>query len=201
LVSLVDNWFGLFISKLKRLGLFENSIVVFTSDHGTNFTDNPESVIGKPHYSLYPGVMNIPLIIHIPKTVDKGKRFDNLVYNVDISATFYDYAGFNKNEISIDGQSLKDIIADNQWNEREYLTCRYGDTVWYRDRKHWAIIDVSGKPRAIFDIQDDPNCKNNILSESENVVKKAWDIILQDAGGNLPIYDMKEVTDAIGRRG
>jgi len=201
LVSLVDNWFGLFINKLKRLGLFENSVIVFTSDHGTNFTDNPESIIGKPHYSLYPGVMNIPLIIHIPKIADRGKRLDNLVYNVDVSATFYDYTCFNMNELSIDGQSLKNIITNGQWKEREYLTCRYGDTVWYRDRIHWAIIDVNGKPRAIFNIQDDPKCKNNILSESENVVKKAWDMILHDADGNLPVYDMKELTDAIGRRG
>ena len=66
--------------------------------------------------------------------------------------------------------------------------------------KHWVIIDVSGKPRAIFDIQEDPNCGNNILSKANEVANKAWDLILQDAGGQLPIYDMRKKTDAVGRK-
>jgi arylsulfatase A-like enzyme len=200
LVSLVDNWFGLFMKKLKRLGLLENSLIVFTSDHGTNFTDNPEGVIGKPHYSLYPGVMHIPLIVRFPGGLAAGQRLDNLVYNVDFTATLYDYAGVDMSDLGIDGQSLKSLVFNNQWNEREYLTCRYGDTVWYRDRVHWAIIDVRGKPRAVFNIQDDPRCTNNILPETGEVIVKAWKLILQDAGGELPVYDMKKMTDAVGRR-
>ena len=200
LVSLVDNWFGLFVNKLKRLGLFENSLIVFISDHGTNFTDNPEGVIGKPHYSLYPGVMHIPFMMHLPKGRGAGQRFDDLVYNVDATATMYDYAEVDTDELGLDGRSLRHLISDGQWNERKHLTCRYGNTVWYRDLKHWVIIDISGKPRAVFDIQDDPKCQNNILSEANEVVKKAWETILQDAGGELPIYDMAKVTDAVGRK-
>ena len=200
LVSLVDTWFGHFTDKLKRLGLFENSLIIFISDHGTNFTDNPEGIIGKPHYSLYPGVMHIPLIIHFPEGIGAGQRFDNLVYNVDATATSYDYSGVDISKIDLDGRSLKSLVCDGQWNEREYLTCRYGDTVWYRDRNHWVIIDVSGKPRAVFDIQRDRKCRNNILSEADEVVGKAWEMIIQDASGQLPIYDMAKMTDAVGRR-
>jgi arylsulfatase A-like enzyme len=188
------------VNKLKRLGLFENSLIAFISDHGTNFTDNPEGIIGKPHYSLYPGVMHIPLIMHFPEGAGAGKRFDDLVYNVDTTATMYDYAGVNTDDLSLDGQSLKALIHDEQRNKREYLTSRYGDTVWYRDAEHWVIIDVSGKPRAVFDVQKDPRCGDNILPEADAVVSKAWERILQDAKGQLPIYNMREKTDAVGRR-
>lgn len=72
--------------------------------------------------------------------------------------------------------------------------------VWYRDSEHWIIINVSGEPRAVFDVQKDPGCENNILPEAGEMVKKAWGRILQDAGGQLPIYDMREKTDAVGRK-
>ena len=200
LVSLVDNWFGNFVDKLGRLGLLENTLLAFISDHGTNFTDNPEGIIGKPHYALYPGVMHIPLIIHFPEGPGVGQRFDNLLYNVDVTATFYDYAEVDMDDLNIDGQSLKSLVCEGKWNEREYLTCRYGDTVWYRDRDYWVIISVSGEPRAVFDILEDPNCENNILPEADEIVGKAWNLILKDAGGQLPVYDMRRKTDAVGRR-
>jgi arylsulfatase A-like enzyme len=144
--------------------------------------------------------MHIPLTVHFPAGVGAGKRFDNLVYNVDATATSYDYSEVDISKIDLDGKSLKPIVCDNQYNAREYLTCRYGDTVWYRDREHWVIIDVSSKPRAVFDFRNDRNCRNNILDTSSEVVDKAWNLILQDAGGQLPIYDMAKMTDAVGRR-
>jgi arylsulfatase A-like enzyme len=200
LVSLVDNWFGLFIDKLKRLGLLENSLIIFLSDHGTNFTDNPEGIIGKPHYSLYPGVMHIPLIVRFPEGVGSGQRFDELVYNLDATATIYDCADVDMDVLNIDGQSLKTLVCDGHWEKREYLTCRYGSTVWYRDHDHWVIIDVNSEPRAAFDMREDPDCKNSILSDADDVVKKAWEWILQDAGGQLPVYGARKKTDAVGRK-
>jgi arylsulfatase A-like enzyme len=199
LVSLIDNWFGIFINKLKRLDLMKNSLIVFLSDHGTNFTDNPEGVIGKPHYSLYPGLMHIPFMIHFPNGSGAGQRLDNMIYNLDATATMYDYAGLN-DDLEIHGQSLRSLVFDNQWVDREYLTSRYGDTLWYRDQEHWVIIDVHGKPRSVFNVQDDPECKTNILEKSPDAVNKAWKRILEDAGGSMPVYNMQEITDAVGRR-
>lgn len=198
LVTLVDTWFGYFINKLKRLDLWENSLIIFLSDHGTNFADNPEGVIGKPHYALYPGVMHIPLLIHFPNNEGRGQRFSQLVYNIDATATLYEYTGIHS-RMNVDGQSLYPLVKDRKWEERKYLTSRYGDTVWYRDKKHWVIIDVSGEPRAVFDIQKDPNCQNKIVSNTDDVVKKAWKHILLDAQDNLPVYREIRRTDAIGR--
>ena len=200
LVTLVDTWFGHFIDKLKRLGLWENSVIVFLSDHGTNFADNPEHVIGKPHYSLYPGVMHIPLIIHFPNGEGAGKRFDQLVYNIDVVATLYECAGIDPAKVKIDGQSLYPLVKQAKWKERKYLTSRYGDTLWYRDEKWWVIMEVSGKPRAVFDVQKDPNCQDNLVPPPADVVEKAWKHILYDAQGDLPVYKKVRWTDAVGRK-
>ncbi len=201
LVTLVDNWFGHFIDKLKRLGLWERSMIAFISDHGTNFADNPEHIIGKPHYALYPGVMHIPLIIHFPGGEGADKRFNQLVYNVDLTATFYDCGNVSdKPEIELDGQSLYLLMGKNRYKEREYVTSRFGNTAWYRDKKYWVIMEVDSKPRAVFDLDEDPRCQHNIVSSSTNVVKKAWQCILYDADDDLPVYKKVRSSDAVGRR-
>ncbi|MCL6088245.1 MAG: sulfatase [Actinobacteria bacterium] len=200
LVSLVDTWFGYFINNLKKSGLWDNSLIILTSDHGSNFGEYPDHVVGKPHFSLYPGVMNIPMIIHLPGGKASGKRFKSFIYNIDAVGTIYDYAGFKKKNLNIDGQSLNSLIIGDQYKEREYLTCRYDTTLWYRDEKYWAMINIDGKPMAIYDIQKDPTCQNNIANFVEKeIINKVWGRILKDANGDIPIYQNSERTDALGR--
>lgn len=201
LISMVDTWFGYFIQKLKRLGMWENSVVIVLSDHGTNFADNPERIIGKPHYALYPGVMRLPLLIHIPG-VKGNRRFSQLLYNLDVTATLYNLAGIDK-KIMLDGKDIMDIINKNQWQGREYLTCRYGDSVWFRDERYWVIMDVKGEARSVFDLKNDPGCQKNIVAEKpvKKIIEKAWKLILKDANGHLPDYrNLIAQTDALGEK-
>jgi len=143
--------------------------------------------------------MHIPLIIHFPDGEGAGKRFDQLVYNLDVVATLYECAGIDPGKVKIDGQSLYPLVKQARWKERKYLTSRYGDTLWYRDERWWVIMEVSGNPRAVFDVQKDPNCQNNIVPPPADVVEKAWKHILHDAQGNLPVYKKVRRTDAVGR--
>lgn len=202
-VTMVDTWFGNSINKLKRLDLWNNSLIIFMSDHGTNFGDNPDQIMGKPEYSLYPGLMHIPMIIHLPNGEAGGQRSSKMVYNIDAVATIYECAGIGTNDkdISIDGKSLKPLIKGSKWKNRKYMTSRYGNTLWYRDNKYWIIIDVTGRVLKVFDLKYDPSCKKNI-SDNVNgeIIKKAWECILEDAGGNLPDYHNIKETDAIGRQ-
>ncbi len=124
----VDYWVGETISELKQHNLIDNTLLIFTSDHGTNFGDNPTQTIGKPHYSMYPALMEIPLIIHFPGDFGAGLRFSDFVYNVYVPATIYQQVGVHvnsikeKNKILIDGQSLRNLVEKKDWRSREYLT-------------------------------------------------------------------------------
>ena len=142
----------------------------------------------------------VPLIVRFPDGEGAGQRFNQLIYDTDVTATFYECAGIDiHSKVSIDGQSLYSLVKYGKWNEREYLTSRYGNTLWYRDKKWWVIIDVTGKPRAVFNLQKDPHCQSNIVSHTKDVVKKAWKYILDDAGGDLPVHEKIKQTDALGR--
>ena len=90
LVTMVDAWFGKLIDTIDRLGLRENTLVIFLSDHGTNFADNPERIIGKPEYAMYPGTMDIPLIARHPEGKGAGTVNEELVYTLDVPATVLD---------------------------------------------------------------------------------------------------------------
>ena len=200
LVSLVDHWFGKLLDKLDELDLSDRTLVIFTSDHGTNFGDNLWRVIGKPGSALLPGTMHLPLIVRHPGGGGAGSRIDGLRYNLDVTATVYDAFGVTPSQ-AIDGVSLLPAVCgDHAFGRREYLTSRYGGTAWYRDERWWVICNVRGEERHVFDLQSDPDLRNDLGDGAADAFRKAWSRILADAGGELPDYSRRKRTDAIGQK-
>mgnify|MGYP001616996359 CR=1 FL=1 len=109
LVTLVDEWFGKFMAKLKGLGLSGNTYVFLVSDHGTNFCENKREVLGKAENAMYPGVMDLVMMLKSPDGAGKGKTNGELVYNIDLTASIYDAAGI-KSKQGIDGRSLLNFM-------------------------------------------------------------------------------------------
>jgi len=203
LCSEVDTWFGKLVETMKRLDVWDDTLVVFTSDHGTNFCENPQDIIGKPAHAPYPPVMEIPLLVHLPGGEFAGTRASDLVYNIDVPATVYDAAGIDAatNGIVIDGQSLFNLANHEQWMQREYMTSRYGGTIWYKDAETCMFFTTSGLPQAVFYTRDDLRCMNNeVVDVEESLVEKVWARVLQDAGDIMPDYSDFKRTDAIGQR-
>nr|MDO8111047.1 sulfatase [Candidatus Sigynarchaeota archaeon] len=199
----VDAWAGHFMEKLKQLGLWDTSLVVFTSDHGTNFCENPEHIIGKPQQAMYPAVMELPLLVHAPEGAFAGTARGDLVMNVDIPATVYHAAGIDvtKNGIAIDGQSLLGLLRGECWTRRDHVTSRYGNTLWYKDARVWMCFNTNGIPISVFFLDQDPRCMHNaVVDVEEELVEKVWAGILNDAGGDIPDYSTFKRTDAIGQK-
>ena len=201
LVTLVDTWFGMLIDTLERLDLLDTTIVIFTSDHGTHFADNPRQVVGKPAYSLWPGVMHLPLIVRNPAGASAGCVVSDIVYNLDTTATIYDVAGIADHQ-PIDGRSLVPLLTgEGAWQRREYVTCRYNDALCYIDDDWWVRADVGGIAGEAFDVRNDPLCQEDLIAElPPDVFDRAWHRIIEDAGGELPVYENPRQTDAVGLR-
>lgn len=199
-ITLLDTWFGHFIDKLKRLGLYDDTLIIFTSDHGTNFLDNSDGIMGKPEYSMFPGVMNIPLLLHLPREKNAGMTNDTLVYNVDITATIYDICNL-KPEMNLDGISLLKQINGEQ-KKRNYLTCRYGHHLWYYDDNFWVVMDLDYNVKNIYDVKKDKHCSKNLVNTNiitPELIKLIKSRLLDDAGGQITSYNNSAQTDAIGR--
>ncbi len=199
LVTLLDTWFGKLLDKLDALGLADDTVVIFTSDHGTHFADNPLDIVGKPAYSLWPGVMHLPLLVRWPGA-EAGAVRDELVSNVDLPATVYDACGVENHE-GIDGRSLRPLITgEGDWTPREYLTCRYADALCCIDDDWWLRTRVDGKGGELFDLRADPDCQTVLDPlEHRDVWDRAWQRLLADAGGEIPVYEGCRRTDAVGQ--
>lgn len=142
LVTMVDTWFGRLMETVESLGMRENTLVFFLSDHGTNFGDNAENVMGKPADYMYPGTMDIPLLARHPAGLSAGQVRDELVYTLDVPATVLAASGQHA-DYSADGMSLLPLLEGTSgFARRQYLTCRYGNSVWYRDDRSWFFSTV-----------------------------------------------------------
>jgi hypothetical protein len=89
-VRQVDRCFGRFIEFLKRSGQYDNSIVVLTSDHGDSLGEDGR---WGHAYTLYPEVVRIPLIMHIPAALRAESDTEKLAFSADIVPTLYDLLG------------------------------------------------------------------------------------------------------------
>lgn len=86
-VHQVDECMGNFLANLKKRGLYENSIIVLTSDHG-----DATGELGRSLHSeiIYPEVMHVPLIIHLPKGMESLHHDVNaLVALTDVTPSLY----------------------------------------------------------------------------------------------------------------
>ncbi len=195
LVTMVDHWFGQLLDKLEETGRTGDTLVAFVSDHGTNFADNLEKVTGKPAGALYPGTMHVPLLVRHPQGVGAGKRFRQLVYTLDVPATVCDAAGVAP-EGGVEGQSLLRLLEGGHFASRDYLTCRYSNCVWYRDERSWYFSNVHRENVRLFDLESSDPFAATVAERAPERVKLAQSRILEDAGGELPKYRLKN-TDRV----
>ena len=199
LVTMVDTWFGRLVDTIDRVGLRDNTMVIFLSDHGTNFADNAEGVTGKPAEYMYPGTMCIPMILRHPQNKGAGTISDAFVYTLDIPATVLDLSGVSPLG-QIDGQSLLPIVkSSGTFSERDYLTCRYSNSVWYKDQTTWFFSQADFSGPRVFDLESDPDCTQNIAERAADRIERAKHRIFEDASGEIPIYQRQKSTDALGR--
>jgi arylsulfatase A-like enzyme len=198
LVTLVDEWFGRLIDRIKHLGIYDDSMIVFLSDHGTNFGEDPDETLGKPSVALYQGTMHIPLMVKLPGGEGSGQRIPALTSNLDVPATVCDVGGVTSAE-GIHGQSLAQIINGKAESKWDYLTSRYDHHCWHFDGKHWVVTEVGGNYARAFELGLDGKLVEIHDERRGTILETARARILADASGELPDYRETRRTDAVGQ--
>ncbi|MGL1894479.1 MAG: sulfatase-like hydrolase/transferase [Spirochaetaceae bacterium] len=114
LISHVDYRIGKVIDSLKELDMYDNSLIIFTSDHGSMMGEH--GYIEKWGY-MYEEVSKIPFIIKFPKEEELEGRSDTFMENIDIMPTILDYLGVDIPE-NIHGKSLIPYIKNRNEEHR-----------------------------------------------------------------------------------
>lgn len=122
----VDHQVGEILQALERKGISDNTILVFTSDHGDFMGEYHMVRKGMFHYDA---LLHVPLIWYAPGHIKKGLSLDHMTQNVDIFPTLLDIAGMEIPD-HLAGRSLKNILLGNQPIDDEfivYASAVYGD--------------------------------------------------------------------------
>lgn len=145
-VTFIDEKIGQIIDELKRKGIYDNTLIVFTSDHGDMLGD---------HYHwrktyAYEGSTHVPFIVKFPRnikgTYSKGSTMKQVVELRDVLPTFLDVAEIAIPE-QIDGKSILPLYTNKKAPWREYIDMEH--TASYDPKGYWAAL-TDGEQKYIY---------------------------------------------------
>ena len=129
----IDDSIGAIFRKLKELGIDDNTLVVFSPDHGR---DGKASVFSH-------GAAQVPMIMRWPNKIPAGQVCDELVQNIDLVPTFFELGKAKKPEsYRIDGKSLTPLLKNgtaDDWRSHLYLEMGAARATVTKD---WSYIAV-----------------------------------------------------------
>lgn len=158
-ITQLDAAFGRLLRGLDELGLRENTLVVFTSDHGE--MAGAHGLFGKG--LMYEEALRVPLIIRAPGQADE-RRSGRLASTVDLMPTLLDYAGCDPPDGS-EGVSLRAWIEGAPADQERIAISEYQD--FCATTQSWKLI-TDGRtlnPAALYNIGDDPYEMDNRLDD------------------------------------
>jgi arylsulfatase A-like enzyme len=172
----IDQQIGRIFSLLKESGQWENTVVIFTSDHGDMLTGH--GMIFKLGANAYEELFRVPAIMKIPG-ITGGKKYPALTSSIDLLPTILEATNIAAPS-GIDGKSLLPLLRDENLVLRDYLfsevhsTGRDSKTIMCRHKQfkyvyHWLSTDVD----ELYDLTQDPGELHNLIdSPAYQSVKK-----------------------------
>lgn len=180
MVNLIDENIGKIIKSLEDENILEDTIIIFTSDHGELLGDHGLWLKG-PFY--YEGLMNIPLII-ADSSIKGEKVSKELVSSIDISSTIFDLLGLEETYYA-DGLSIKPNLLDTSKKVRNQCMIQYRNG--FKDCASRAIVTDQYKyvlyqngKYELTDLINDPQETTNIAKENKDIVDKMNCLLLEE---------------------
>jgi len=160
LVTHLDEQVGRVLKALKESPHADNTIVVYTADHGLAMGSH--GLLGKQN--VYEQSMRCPLILRGPG-IPSGKSSTALTYIHDLYSTICDFAGI-KTPDGIDSQGLNSIMNGQVASIRESLFLPFQDNQRAVSNGKWKLhIYPKINHRLLFDLSNDPHELNNLAAD------------------------------------
>lgn len=173
--TLIDDWMNRIIETLKEQGLYENTIIIYSSDHGDLLGDH--GLYYKQCF--YEQSVRVPLIVHAPAFF-KPRRVAGKVELMDIYSTICELGGADPGP-GCQATSLLPVLKSEQVSEREAVFSEnyFGRMVRWEE---WKMVYYPGKPYGeIYNLAEDPEEQNNLWESLEGSPEKQRmkDILLE----------------------
>jgi arylsulfatase A-like enzyme len=212
MISYLDENIGLLMQALKDLGLYNNTLVIFTSDNGPTFnggSDSPWFDSGGPFRSefgwgkgfLHEGGIRVPMIASWPGYIEPGSVSDHISAFWDVLPTFCEIAGIETPEYTT-GISFLPTLLGGEQVEHEYLyweqpprqqAVRKGPWKGMRKDIHSGDLTVS-----LFNLDVDPAEQHDVAAQHPDIVKEMKRIMVEARiTPNIQVFRMKHLGDPV----
>jgi len=114
-VAFNDEQFGRLLEGLRARDLYDETVIVFTSDHGEEFLDHGQYSHGR---TLYREMIHVPFIVRLPGGVQGGLRSSATARHIDLLPTLTELAGAEAPPWA-QGRSLVPALSDEKWSDGE----------------------------------------------------------------------------------
>ncbi|MHC4993968.1 MAG: sulfatase family protein [Planctomycetota bacterium] len=183
MIEQIDDQFARLLKALDDAGQRDNTVIVFTSDHGEALGDHGLMWKG---CRFYEGLVRVPLIFSWPGRFVEGRQVDGLVELLDLTATVLEIAGVEQPEYQ-QGRSLMPILTGEGPGDefREFVRSEYFDALdphftggsgafatMYRDRRYKLSVYHGKGVGELYDMENDPWEFNNLWDDPEHLTLK-----------------------------
>jgi len=180
-VSFIDYWIGQILRAYERKGWFNNTLVIYWSDHGDMLGDHQRF----DKEVFFEGSVRVPLIMRWPGHIPEKKQSNFLVSLIDVYPTIMEAVGLEGKK-NTGGNSLWSVI--NGTNERIHEAVfseifSFGKKrVMVRTDRYKYAIDETGKGYMFYDLVDDPLEQMNLIGKSgyEKIEQEHRELILMN---------------------
>jgi arylsulfatase len=193
MVSYLDEQVGEIVAKLKELGVYENTLIIFTSDNGPTFnggTDSPWFNSGGPFKSergwgkcfVHEGGIRVPMIASWPGHIKEGSTTDHISAFWDVFPTFCELIN-TKCSDELDGISFLPTLQGKQQKEHDYLYWEFHEVAGEQAVRmgKWKAIRTNIKKGNLdihlFDLSNDIQELNDVADQYPEVVAQMKQIM------------------------
>ncbi|MEZ4719739.1 MAG: sulfatase-like hydrolase/transferase [Caldilineaceae bacterium] len=168
-VTMIDHKIGEILQTLDERGYLDNTVVIFTSDHGDALGDHGHS----QKWTMYDIITRMPLVVWSPGRFDGGRTVDDLCQLMDIGPTILDLAGVPVPE-SMEAQSLLPALAGISWEPRPYVFAEHSRDGILQETEFmtmvrsrtWKLVHFLDEPFGqLFDLINDPGEMHNLWDD------------------------------------
>ncbi|MDF2924209.1 MAG: sulfatase [Paenibacillaceae bacterium] len=183
MISLMDKYIGKILDKLDELDLTNETVLVFTTDHGHFFGQHGLQYKGGFHYE---DLIKLPFIVRYPGHVPEGKQSSAIQSLVDLAPTFLSLCGMEVPAV-MTGVDQSAVWLGTEERARDHAICefRHEPTTihqkTYVDQRYKITVYYNQTYGEIFDLENDPQELNNLWDDpaylalkSELLLKYAW---------------------------
>ncbi|MGY8945113.1 MAG: sulfatase-like hydrolase/transferase, partial [Flavobacteriales bacterium] len=196
MITYLDNQVGEIVALLKEEGIYENTVIFFSSDNGPtylgvvdfNYFESSKPFtngFGRTKGFLYEGGIRVPLIASWPNHIEPGSKSNHISAFYDLMPTLCDIAGTAAPE-AIDGISFKSTLLNKKQKQHDFL---YWEFPAYQGQQAVRMGKWKGIRKNIFkgnmkielyNLETDLEELNDVSSKYPEVVEKISEVMLEE---------------------